>query len=84
MWKTFAEMGFCGLLVPEEFGGSGLGHVEAGIVAEEIGHTLLPSPFLASAVLTVSAIAARRQQCAEVRVPTEGRARRAAWCACDR
>ena len=47
MWKTFAEMGFCGLLVPEEFGGSGLGHVEAGIVAEEIGHTLLPSPFLA-------------------------------------
>ncbi len=57
MWKTFAEMGFCGLLVPEEFGGSGLGHVEAGIVAEEIGHTLLPSPFLASAVLTASAIA---------------------------
>jgi acyl-CoA dehydrogenase len=56
MWKTFAEMGFCGLLVPEEFGGSGLGHVEAGIVAEEIGHTLLPSPFLASAVLTASAI----------------------------
>jgi alkylation response protein AidB-like acyl-CoA dehydrogenase len=57
MWKTFAEMGFCGLLVPEDFGGSGLGHVEAGIVAEEIGHTLLPSPFLASAVLTASAIA---------------------------
>jgi alkylation response protein AidB-like acyl-CoA dehydrogenase len=57
MWTTFAEMGFCGLLVPEEFGGSGLGHVEAGIVAEEIGHTLLPSPFLASAVLTASALA---------------------------
>jgi len=57
MWKTFAEMGFCGLLVPEEFGGSGLGYVEAGIVAEEIGHTLLPSPFLASAVLTASALA---------------------------
>lgn len=57
MWKTFADMGFCGLLVPEEFGGSGLGHVEAGIVAEEIGHTVLPSPFLATAVLTASAIA---------------------------
>ena len=57
MWKTFAEMGFAGLLVPEEFGGSGLGHVEAGIVAEEIGHTLLPSPYLASAVLAASAIA---------------------------
>jgi len=56
LWKTFAEMGFTGLLVPEEFGGSGLGCVEAGIVAEEIGHTLLPSPFLASSVLTASTL----------------------------
>jgi alkylation response protein AidB-like acyl-CoA dehydrogenase len=56
LWKTFSEMGFTGLLVPEEFGGSGLGCVEAGIVAEEIGHTLLPSPFLASAVLAASAL----------------------------
>jgi len=29
LWKTFAEMGFSGLLVPEDFGGSGLGCVEA-------------------------------------------------------
>lgn len=57
LWKTFAEMGFTGLLVPEEFGGSELGYVEAGIVAEEIGHTLLPSPFLASSVLTASTLA---------------------------
>lgn len=57
MWKTFAEMGFAGLLTPEAFGGSGLGHVEAGIVAEEIGHTLLPSPFVSSAVLAASALA---------------------------
>jgi hypothetical protein len=56
MWKTFAEMGFCGLLVPEEFGGSGLGCVEAGVVMEEIGRTLMPSPFLATAVLAVSAL----------------------------
>jgi alkylation response protein AidB-like acyl-CoA dehydrogenase len=55
-WRTFAEMGFTGLLVPEEFGGSGLGCVEAGIVAEEIGHTLVPSPFLASSVLAASAL----------------------------
>ena len=34
LWKSFAEMGFSGLLVPEEFGGSGLG---AGIFAEDIG-----------------------------------------------
>jgi alkylation response protein AidB-like acyl-CoA dehydrogenase len=56
LWKTFAEMGFCGLLVPEEFGGSGLGAVEAGVVMEEIGRHLLPSPFLSTAVLAASAI----------------------------
>lgn len=55
-WRSFAEMGFAGLLVPEDFGGSGLGAVEAGVVMEEIGHTLMPSPFLATAVLGVSAL----------------------------
>ena len=56
LWKTFAEMGFSGLLVPEDFGGSGLGCVEAGVVMEEIGRTLMPSPFLATAVLAASAL----------------------------
>ncbi|KJC39107.1 acyl-CoA dehydrogenase [Bradyrhizobium sp. LTSP885] len=56
LWKTFAEMGFSGLLVPEQFGGSGLGCVEAGIVMEEIGRTLMPSPFLATSVLAASAL----------------------------
>ena len=56
LWKTFAEMGFTGLLVPEDFGGSGLGCVEAGVVMEEIGRTLMPSPFLSTAVLAASAL----------------------------
>ena len=54
LWKSFAEMGFSGLLVPEEFGGSGLGCVEAGVVMEEIGRTLMPSPFLSTAVVAAS------------------------------
>ena len=57
LWATFAEMGFAGLLVPEEFGGSGLGAVEAGVVMEEIGRHLTPSPFLATAVLAADALA---------------------------
>ncbi|WP_338829505.1 acyl-CoA dehydrogenase family protein [Bradyrhizobium sp. 27S5] len=56
LWTTFAEMGFSGLLVPDQFGGSGLGCVEAGIVMEEIGRTLMPSPFLATSVLATSAL----------------------------
>ena len=57
LWKSFADMGFTGLLVPEDFGGSGLGCVEAGVVMEEIGRTLMPSPFLSTAVLGASLLA---------------------------
>ncbi len=56
LWKKFAEMGFSGILVPEGQGGSGLGVVEAGVIAEELGRTLAPSPFLSTAVLAAAAI----------------------------
>jgi alkylation response protein AidB-like acyl-CoA dehydrogenase len=56
LWKQFAELGFNGILVAEEDGGLGLGHVEAGIVLEEIGRNLTPSPFLTSAVAFVAAL----------------------------
>lgn len=56
-WKAFADMGFTGILVGEDHGGLGLGHVEAGVVLEEIGRNLSPSPFLTTAVAAVSALA---------------------------
>lgn len=56
LWKQFADMGFAGVLIPEEFGGVGLGHVEAGVIADEIGRNLSATPFLASAVLAASAL----------------------------
>jgi alkylation response protein AidB-like acyl-CoA dehydrogenase len=55
LWNSFAEMGFTGVLVPEAYGGLGLGHVEAGVIAEEMGHTLTPSPFFSTAILAASA-----------------------------
>jgi alkylation response protein AidB-like acyl-CoA dehydrogenase len=56
LWKQFGEMGFTGILIDEADGGLGLGHVEAGIVLEEIGRNLTPSPFLMSAVAFVEAL----------------------------
>ncbi len=56
LWKQFAEMGFTGMLASEADGGLGLGHVEAGIVLEEIGRNLTPSPFLTTSVAGVSAL----------------------------
>jgi alkylation response protein AidB-like acyl-CoA dehydrogenase len=62
LWKQFAEMGFTGILIPEAEGGLGLGHVEAGIVLEEIGRNLTPSPFLATAVAAVEALKGSAQR----------------------
>ncbi len=56
LWKQFAEMGFTGILVSEDDGGLGLGHVEAGVVLEQIGRNLTPSPFLTTAVAGVAAL----------------------------
>jgi alkylation response protein AidB-like acyl-CoA dehydrogenase len=60
LWKQFAEMGFTGILIDEAEGGLGLGHVEAGIVLEEIGRNLTPSPFLITAVAVVEALKGTR------------------------
>jgi alkylation response protein AidB-like acyl-CoA dehydrogenase len=56
LWKQFGEMGFTGILVEEADGGLGLGHVEAGIVLEEIGRNLTPSPFLTTSIAAVEAL----------------------------
>jgi alkylation response protein AidB-like acyl-CoA dehydrogenase len=56
LWKQFGEMGFTGILIGEADGGLGLGHVEAGIVLEEIGRNLTPSPFLMTAIAFVEAL----------------------------
>lgn len=56
LWRAFGEMGFAGVIIPEDHGGSGLGAVEAGVVAEALGRTLTPSPFLSSAVLAARAL----------------------------
>ncbi len=58
LWSQFAEMGFTGILVSEADGGLGMGHVEAGIVLEEIGRNLTPSPFLTSSVMAATALGA--------------------------
>ncbi len=56
LWEQFGEMGFTGMLVDEDDGGLGMGHVEAGIVLEEIGRNLTPSPFLTSSVIAATAL----------------------------
>jgi|TARA_R100000501_G_scaffold1851_1_gene4896 alkylation response protein AidB-like acyl-CoA dehydrogenase len=56
LWKEFAEMGFTSILISEDEGGLGLGHVEAGVVLEEIGRNLTPSPLLSTGIAAVAAL----------------------------
>jgi alkylation response protein AidB-like acyl-CoA dehydrogenase len=56
LWKQFAELGLTGICVPESAGGAGMGATEAGLVLEEVGRNLTPSPFLTTAVAAVRAL----------------------------
>ena len=46
LWSALAEMGVTGLLVPEQQGGAGMELLEVALVAEILGETALPVPFL--------------------------------------
>lgn len=56
LWKEMADMGWAGVLVPEEHGGVGFGFVGAGLIATEVGRNLSATPLLSSAVLAVTAL----------------------------
>ncbi|GAB2857141.1 acyl-CoA dehydrogenase family protein [Nocardioides pacificus] len=59
VWTQLAgQLGLTGLAIPEEYGGAGLGPVELGIVMEEMGRTLMVSPFLGTVALAGQALAA--------------------------
>jgi alkylation response protein AidB-like acyl-CoA dehydrogenase len=51
-----AEMGWAGVIIPEEYGGSDFGYLSLGLVLEETGRTLTASPILSSALAAASAV----------------------------
>lgn len=55
-WKEMADLGWTGVLIPEEDGGVAFGHVGAGVIAQELGRTLAPTPLLSSAILGATAL----------------------------
>lgn len=50
VWRTMGEMGWAGIVIPEQFGGSDFGWMSAGLVAEELGKTLAASPLVATTI----------------------------------
>ncbi len=56
LWSGLAEMGFLGVAIPEEFGGTGAGHLELCVIAEEMGRALAPVPFSSTVYLAAEAL----------------------------
>ncbi|MBK7729599.1 MAG: acyl-CoA dehydrogenase family protein [Gammaproteobacteria bacterium] len=56
LWQQMVELGWAGIIVPEEFGGLGFGFAGLAAVQQQCGRTLAASPLLATCVLGASAI----------------------------
>jgi alkylation response protein AidB-like acyl-CoA dehydrogenase len=57
-WQGLAAMGLTGLMTPEALGGSGMGLLDAVVIYEELGRSLVPSPHLASSVVAAGVLTA--------------------------
>ena len=55
-WASIGELGWAGIVVPEEFGGVDMGHLTFGVVLEELGRQLTASPLLASGLIGANAL----------------------------
>ncbi|MCW2898347.1 MAG: fadE21 [Streptosporangiaceae bacterium] len=68
LWRALAaDLGCAGLAVPEELGGAGASFREAAVVLEELGRSVAPVPYLASAVIATAALL----DCGETELLTE-------------
>jgi len=56
LWKKMAELGWQGILIPEQYGGLGMGYLEMACVLEECGRNLVPEPLLSTVLLGANAI----------------------------
>ena len=57
IWDKLAGLGWLGLVVPEEYGGTGLGFVELAVVLEEMGRVLMPGPYFSTVVMAGMTVA---------------------------
>jgi alkylation response protein AidB-like acyl-CoA dehydrogenase len=56
LWREMTQLGWAGVIVPEAYGGSGLGYVALGAVLEQTGRTLAASPLHSTALIGASAL----------------------------
>ena len=55
-WSTVGQMGWSGIVIPEEFGGSAFGYLSLGLVLEQLGRNLAVSPLASTAVAATAIV----------------------------
>ncbi len=56
MWQQFAELGWLGIIIPEEYDGMGMSTLDMIVLVREMGRHICPSPYLFTSVLAADAI----------------------------
>jgi alkylation response protein AidB-like acyl-CoA dehydrogenase len=51
LWQKMAQQGWMGLIIPENYGGTGMNICELVVLLEEFGRALVPGPFISTVVL---------------------------------
>ena len=77
LWKEMAQLGWLGLALPEDVGGSALGLVETAILQDELGRAACPSPYLPTvlAAMAIDRFAGPAQKSRWLPAIASGRAR---------
>ena len=58
LWKKMADLGWQGLMIPEDQGGAGFSFLDLCVLVEEFGRALVPGPFIPNAVCAAELILA--------------------------
>jgi len=58
LWKKMADLGWQGLMIPEEHGGAGFSFLDLAVLVEEFGRALVPGPFIPNQVAAAIILAA--------------------------
>jgi len=62
MWKKMADLGWMGLIIPEEYGGMGMTFQDLTVLLEEMGRNILPGPFLCTVVSALAILDAGTEE----------------------
>jgi alkylation response protein AidB-like acyl-CoA dehydrogenase len=73
LWHEMAALGWAGIVVPERYGGSGLGYSHLMVVMEELGRGLMPEPMIPTVLASAALLAGGSEEQKRTILPTVAR-----------